>query len=131
MTEGRTLQHKLKTPPKKDSKNENNLARKFSHFMLQGKTSAALDLLANKGKGGVLTLDETADKNDPNSATVREVLASKHPPRQPASPEATLQGPAQEPSPILFERIDAHLIRSTALKVRGAAGQSGLDAYAL
>ena len=98
--------------------------------MFQAKTHAALDLLANRGKGGVLQLDQPANKDDPNPASVREVLASKHQPGQPALPEATLQGPAIEQHPIIIDNIDACLIRSTSLRVSGAAGSSGLDPHA-
>ena len=38
--------------------------------------------------------------------------------------------PATEPHPIIFERIDGQLIRSTALRMDGTAGPSGLDAAA-
>ena len=54
---------------------------------------------------------------------------SKHPPGQPASPDSTLHGPPPEIHPVVFDSIDARLIRSTALRTSGAAGPSGLDAH--
>ena len=51
--------------------------------MLKGKTHAALDLLANHGKGGVLHLGDRATPDDPHSLSVKDVLQSKHPPGQP------------------------------------------------
>ena len=129
-SEGRAIQRRLPRVSRKDSTNEEKLARKFANLMFQGKTHAALDLLANRGKGGLLQLEQLINQDDPYSASVREVLASKHPPGQPASPEATLQGPVTELHPIIFDSIDARLIRSTSLRVSGAAGPSGLDAHA-
>ena len=58
---------------------------------------------------------------------------SKHPTGQPASPESTestLRGSPPDIHPIIFDSIDARLIRSTALKTSGAVGPSGLDAHA-
>ena len=75
--------------------NESRLTCTFANLMFRGKTHAALDLLANSGKGGVLHLDQPANADNPDSVSVREVLVSKHPTGQPASPESTeptLQG---------------------------------------
>ena len=56
---------------------DDHLAQSFANLMFKGKTHAALDLLANNGKGGVLYLDNPA-----NSPSMRDVLQSKHPPGQ-------------------------------------------------
>ena len=37
--------------------------------MFEGKTGAALDLLSNKGKGGILHVRDPAAKDDPASST--------------------------------------------------------------
>ena len=94
--------------------------------MFKEKTHAALDLLANSGRGGVLHLDQPANSD---SMIVREILVSKHPPSKPESPDSTLHGPPPEIHPIVFDSIDARLIRSTELRTSGAAGSSGLDAH--
>ncbi len=65
-----------------------------------------------------------------NNLSVKNILVSKHPVGQPAEAESILQGSPPEIHPIVFDNIDAHLIRSTALKTKGAAGPSGLDACA-
>ena len=51
--EGRTLQQRL---PKTHPHNDNRVAHTFSQLMFQGKTKAALQLLSQQGKGGVLHL---------------------------------------------------------------------------
>ena len=56
----------------------------------------------------------------------------KHPPQEPPKPSAIIPPGVSviEPHPVIFDRIDNQLIRSTALKMDGAAGPSGLDASA-
>jgi len=45
--------------------------------MFMGKCKAALDLISNAEKGGILHLNDPADPDNPTSPTVREVLISK------------------------------------------------------
>ena len=59
---------------------------------------------------------------------VRNILVEKHPPSQPSHPETIIMDDAPEAHPVLFESIDAAMIRSAALQVGGAAGPSGHDA---
>lgn len=98
--EGRTIQQRLPKTFLQNDENESRLARRFANLMFQGKTKAALDLLSNCGKGGVLHLDQPANPNEPDSGTVREVLASKHPTSHPASPDSCLLGPPPEVHPL-------------------------------
>lgn len=53
--EGRTIQ--LRLPRTHNTKSESNLARTFANLMFKGKTHAALNLLTNKGRGGMLHLE--------------------------------------------------------------------------
>ena len=106
------------------------MARSFANLMLKGKTHAALDLLANHGKEGVLHLDDHATPDDPHSLSVKAVLQSKHPSGQPASQDSVIHGVPPEIHPVIFDSIDAQLVRSTTLCCKGVAGPSGLDAYA-
>ena len=131
--EGTTIQHRLPKTPRVNVKNESRLARTFANLTFRGKTCAALDLLTNRCGGGVLHLDQPPTSDDPETLSVREVVTSKHPTGQPASPvstEPTLQGLTPEVHPLIFDSIDARLICSTALRTSGAAGPSGLDAHA-
>lgn len=123
MRGGRTIQQRL--PKGRPARANSNLARTFSNLMFKGKVKAALDLLSNSGKGGVLHLDAHVNPDDPLSPSVRETLLQKHPPAQRAHPECIGEEP-QEPHPVIFESLDA----SAALKISGAAGPSGLDAHA-
>ena len=88
--EGRCLQMRLpKTPSWK--RNKESLARSFSKLMFKGKVSAALNLLAKKGNGGILHTSDQADKGDPSSPTVLDVLRSKYPTAQIATAAAQIQ----------------------------------------
>ena len=46
------------------------LARSFANMMFKGKCKAALDLLSNEEKGGILHLKDPTDPNNPTSQTV-------------------------------------------------------------
>ena len=130
LLEGRCLQKRLpKNLPR--TKSEENVVRSFSNLMFKGKVSASLDLLAQKGKGGVLHPSDPVNKDDPSSPSVLDVLKSKHPPAQPATAAALIQVTSVQPEvhPVVFDSIDARAIRFAALNTRGAAGPSGLDAH--
>jgi len=100
--------------------------------MFEGKTKAALQLLARRGKGGVLHLDSTIPSSSGESTTFREVLKCKHQTSHPATAEAIQPAEGEEASsdvhPVIFDSIDAAVIRSAALRTMGAASPSGIDA---
>lgn len=97
--------------------------------MFKGKTHAALDLLTNKGNSGLLHVSQLVNNDGPDSLSVKDILKNKHPVQQPVSTDSLIQGTPPVIHPVLFDSIDASLIRSIALRTTGAAGPSGLDAY--
>ena len=121
LTEGSTLQQRIQRSSLRN--NHNNLSRSFAGSMLQGKTSTAIRLLSDQPKGAPLHLDDYI-----NNKSVRDILQDKHPARQPPHPDSLIDNDPTSVHPVLFESIDASLIRHTALQVTGAAGPSGLDA---
>ena len=87
-------------------------------------------MLSDEGQGGIFQLDD----NIPSTTgvqSVKEILKSKHPRPQAADRNACISGTPPQVHPIIFEEIDAKLIRSCALKASGACGPSGLEAYDL
>ena len=99
-------------------------ACKFASNIEQGKLSAAIRQLSPDQGGGVRHLDDVIGEE-----TVREVLRSKHPPAEPASPASLLQGqPPAQPHPVLFTSLHRTAVRRAALHTGGAAGPSGMDA---
>ena len=122
LLEGRTIQLRIPKSSLKDS--QKNLARSFANLMFQRKTKATLRLLSDQGKNAVLCLGDLVDEK----RTVRDIIIDKHPPGQPAHPDSIIKDDPPDIHPVLFESIDASMIRSAALQTTGAAGPSGLDA---
>ena len=129
LDEGRTIQRQLiQNPPKQ----QEDTARIFAKLMMEGKVRAALRIVTDSNGIGTLPLDKVVEPEKEKLETVRNVLLKKHPPKQPPRPSALIEpdSPPPEPHPVMFEVIDGQLIRSTVLKMDGAAGPSGLDAAA-
>ena len=82
-------------------------------------------------------ITELVQVNDPinNSVaglpTVLDILKSKHPDAQPVSSDAIPRNTPKAPQvhSVIFEHIDTRCIRSTALRTKGAAGPSVLNAH--
>ena len=131
LEEGQTIQSRLSRECNSRNTPSDQLSRKFSKFMMEGKVRAALRLIADENTGQPLRLNSIIDPNIP-SESVRDILLKKHPPKQPLKEETMVNPntPATDPHPIIFERIDGQLIRNTVLRMDGAAGPSGLDAAA-
>ena len=75
-------------------------------------------------------LDMPLVSEDPSWIVCDELLR-KHPKGQPACLAAlkSLDGCGESFHPVIFEALDGALIRNAALRTRGAAGPSGLDAF--
>ena len=106
--------------------------------MLQDKVNAALRLRSCDGNGGVPSLDDLIPTSiRPNGEavqqTTRDILMEKHPKGKPAPDDALLDtSQSTNPchNPIIFEQITGEATRRAALNTHGAAGPSGVDAYA-
>ena len=87
-------------------------------------------MLSVEGKGSSLPLDSTIHTNDQQLTTVREELAKKHPPGQPARGDTLVPSITQNHDicPALFECINGDAIRNAAIHTNGSAGPSNLDA---
>jgi len=59
---------------------------------------------------------------------VRDILADKHPTGQPALSDTVIKDDLLDVHPVLFDSLDATVIRCAALRTSRAAGPSGLDA---
>ena len=94
------------------------VSKKFATLMKQGKINAAVKLLTSSMEGGVLPLSEET----------MTLLRSKHPDPADLNEDAVCEFQAPEVHPVIFETINADSIRTAALKTRGGAGPSGMDA---
>ena len=117
LREGRAIQQKLKQQKRTDETNE-HVAKNFAKLMLQGKVHAALRILDKAASLGIAELTEETLK----------ALSDLHPAAQEARDIALLEGEIPYFDPILFTNIDEQSIAKAALRTRGAAGPSGLDA---
>ena len=122
LLEGRTIQQRIPKSQLQDS--QKYLAHSFANLMFEGKTKAAIRLLKEEAKRGLLRLSDQADTN----RSVRDVLINKHPSGQHAHPESLIENDPPDIHPVLFESINASVIKSAALRTTGVAGPSGLDA---
>jgi hypothetical protein len=118
VAEGRTIQRRLQRIQRgaSDTKGE---AENFANLMRAGKVKPAMRLLTSKPTG-ILSM---------NSETMG-LLQEKHPEASETSEDAIVSGPKEYINPIIYESIDASLIRKMACTTKGSAGPSGLDADA-
>ena len=117
MRESSTVQNKL---PKPNSLNtpEQCSKKNFAKLMLQGKVQAALRLLDDKMSGGNLDLS-----ND-----ILKELRSKHPNPTDADESILIKGDIPFIDPVMYNDIDKTTIMKAALRIKGAAGPSGINA---
>ena len=130
LEEGRSLQKHRKIYHRTGGhKNNSSLSRSFANMIFQGKMGAALQLLSDDGSSSLLHPNDIADAG--SGKTVMQILREKHPNGAAVDPGVILQpnAPFQLPHPVLFDQIDASLIRSVVLRTKGAAGPSGLNSY--
>ena len=114
--EGETIQKYLKDP---QSKREIGvISKKFAALMKKGNVNAAINLLSENMKNGILPL---------NNETLKQ-LKLKHPQPKKADKTILLPDTPERIHPVRFELIDADLIKKAATKTRGGSGPSGMDA---
>ena len=70
--------------------------------------------------------------SDGSPKTVFDALREKHPYGHAADPDAILDpiDSSQSFHPVIFDCLDAALIKSVVMQISGSAGPSGLDAHA-
>ena len=98
--------------------------------MSQGKVNAAIQLHAEHGRGESYML-RTSLNLLTKLWNLYWIFCCKHPNSTPARPEAFMMGNADPPQvhPVVHNQIPASCKRSVALRVKGAAGPSGLDVH--
>ena len=115
LNETRTIQKRLPQQQKPQSTEEK--AKIFDKLVLEGKVNAAFRLLDDDTSNGVLPL----------SADVIRTLRQKHPDAKPSIDTTMLHGPFNHVNEIIFDGINADLVRKCAIRTKGSHGPSGLD----
>ena len=132
LDEGKCIQKRLRQA--QSISNDDTTARTFRDLMLQGRVQSALRYLSRNTNGGVLKLEDLVPARCANGETVlrstRDVLKDKHPLGQDPDTCCLMDGEYEPVNSITFDGLDADAIRHAALHTHGAAGPSGLDAYA-
>ena len=111
--EGETIQDQLTKSRK--SIDDSTLAKRFATMVFNNNFKGAMSLVTEKGKGGVLPLNDSTKKE----------MSSKHPKPEPINDQALCSG-EMPPSlhPVFFAPIDGELIKKNALRTSGGAGVS-------
>ena len=90
----------------------------FAKLFFQGKLTAAIKLLDKENSSGLLNLSDE----------VLAQLKEKHPVPAEIEEECLLHGPVDLVPPGIFDLINEQRIFDSALKTKGSAGPSGVDA---
>ena len=110
LREGRTIQQRIsKTSP---SFNNEQISRSFANLMFQGKTKAALRLLSEQSKGGVLHVDDPIETEN-GQRKVRDILLEKHPPCQPVHNDAIIN----DDTPDVQQAVNDRMLASVCYTV--------------
>ena len=95
------------------------IPKAFTRLVMKGNITAALKLHDKEMSSGVINL----------SPAVLTELEMKHPPASSMRKEESfLHGPLDLIPPGIYELIDEQLIYRSALRTKGSAGPSGMDA---
>ena len=125
LREGRCIQQRLLVKKRKGTP-EDDLVKKFTKFMRQGRVRSAIHTLS-KQEAGILDLNAKVDGHDERN--VFDELTAKHPNAAPVVEDALVTDyPNKEFHPVIFESITGESIYRCALKTNGTAGPSGIDA---
>ena len=116
LRESQTIQGRLRSSV--PSRNIEATSKKFASLMKNGKITSAVKLLTNSMEGGVLPLSEET----------MTLLKAKHPEPGELQEDAIVQRDPLPSHPVVFDEINGDSVRAAALKTRGGAGPSGLDA---
>ena len=134
--EGNCIQKRLPHGGQKSDDN-NSIAKSFKNMMVKGNVHCvcgAMRLLAENANHGVHKLNDVINEKNAQgeevNITVREILRAKHPKGCVPPSTSMLVGCPTAINPIVFASLDADSIRHAALRTKGAAGISGLDAHA-
>ena len=107
----------------------NNLPNLSSNLFAE-KMKAALQLLSNHSRGGILHLNDSIPSPNGGTQSILETLKKKQTSSHPANPNSIFQTTDENSSfyPVIFESITAATIQSEAKRTNRAADPSGIDA---
>ena len=113
--EGETIQKSLSDSKRTTATAE--LSKQFKNYMKKDNVNAALKLLTNNMKDGILPL---------NIQTLNS-LKEKHPESKDGSIDILLTDISQRVHPFKFAGIDKEMVRKAAIKTKGGLGDANVD----
>ena len=113
MHEGRLIQRHLASSWRADPLK----AKVFANLIMAGQIHSALWYLNNDDGGGALPLNDD----------VMRKLKEKRPEAQKAPVGILLFRPIEEVPDVIYQQINAEMVRDAALRTRGSGGPSGID----
>ena len=117
LKEGETIQSRLLVPTR-SVKSIENISKQFATLMKNGNVTAAVNLITDNMKNGILPLsDETMT-----------LLQEKHPEGAELDRTTITSTINPEAHPIVYEEITPDTIKTAALNTKGGAGPSGMNA---
>ena len=116
MKEVRFIQKKFKSSRK--ARSVEDVSKTFAKLVMQGKITAAIKMLDKESSSGLCNL----------SPEVIKELKQKHPTAAEVQEGSLLYGPMDYVPPNTFDLIDEQTIYNAAIKTKGSAGPSGMDA---
>lgn len=116
MKEVQFIQEKFGSSRK--AKSVEDITRTFARLVMQGKMTAVIKLLDRDSSTVLVT----------PSQEVLEELKKKHPSAAEVQKECLLNGPKDQIPPSIYDLINKQKIYDAALKTKGSAGLSGMDA---
>ena len=113
LREGGTIQAQLESSHK--APDDTTLAKRFASMVFNNNLKGAMSLVTEKGKGGVLAIDESTKRD----------MKIKHPKAEQASADVLISGEMPESlHPVFYEKLNGELVKKCTLRTRGAAGVS-------
>ena len=116
LREGREIQKRLK---KQISGDRESAGKSFTRLMMQGKVSQAMRFISESS--------DIKGVYEPNEEVIK-ILNEKHPKAQTPDPDILHKEEFIEPEPVIFETIDADLVKIAAKEIQGSGGPSKIDA---
>jgi len=113
--EGRLIQRRLTSSRRADPLNK---AKVFANLVMAGQLHSALRYLNDDDDGGVLPLNDD----------VMRQFKERHPEAQKAPLGTLLFGSIEEVPDVIYQQINAEMVRDAALRTKGSRGPSGIDA---
>ena len=113
----------------KQGMSEEQIGKRFTKMVLEGKIRQAVRFATERGQGGALSAKDKVKGKDGTESTVLEILLSKHP--EAVEPEEGVFEDYPDTPEMVTLDITGKTVAKVATRLSGAAGPGGVDSMAL